>query len=228
MSVDFDEIWLRAVERHGEERVARRLPETPKTPAELAATPDDRWLSMATKGVFAAGFRWNVVQAKWDGFEEAFHGFDVPRVATLSAEELGALQADTRIIRNGQKIHATVENARWMQGVAQEHGSFGRWVASWPADDVIGLWDALKQQGARLGGMTGPRFLRHMGVDSFLLTDDVVGALTDHGLMTAKPTSKTGRKQAQSAFLAWREQTGRPLGQLSTVLSMSYGKVYDD
>jgi 3-methyladenine DNA glycosylase Tag len=71
---DFDEIWARAAERKGGdaalEALANEYP--PKTPTQLAAISDDRWLAEMTRGVFRAGFNWQVIDNKWPGFEAAF------------------------------------------------------------------------------------------------------------------------------------------------------------
>jgi DNA-3-methyladenine glycosylase I len=67
-----------------------------------------------TLGVFQAGLSWSVVFGKRDGFRKAFHDFDVARVATMTERDIGRLLRDPSIIRNGAKIHATVENARAM------------------------------------------------------------------------------------------------------------------
>ena len=80
-------IFDRAAKRHGgAAALAAKLAESqPKSPAELAAIPDDRWLAEITRCVFQAGFNWSVIENKWDGFETAFDGFDVSR---QEAEEM--------------------------------------------------------------------------------------------------------------------------------------------
>lgn len=214
----FDEIYDRAVARKGEVELAERLPQVHDA-AGLRDTADDRWLAAMARCVFAAGFRWKVIQAKWEGFEEAFYGFAPETVAQFGDATLTNLAADRRIVRNLQKIHATVANARLVREVAAEHGSFGRFVATWPVDDVVGLWDWLKQRGARLGGDTGPRVLRTVGADTFILTPDVTTALTEMGVLTGAPTSKKQRLAAQEAFNAWRRESGRPLSHISVILA---------
>ena len=107
----FQTFYERAVQRHGEDTLREHFP-TLQPPGVLAALGDDRYLSAMSKRVFAAGFRWKVIQVKWPGFEEAFHRFDVAHVANLEAEGIGALAQDTRIVRNRPKIVSTVENAR--------------------------------------------------------------------------------------------------------------------
>ncbi len=222
MRLSYDQLYATAVARKGADVLEERLP-TCKTSDELAALADDRVLSRMAKGVFAAGFVWRVVEAKWPGFEEAFQGFDPLKVAAIAEARPGELATDTRIIRNPQKINATYENARFVLDIAEEHGSFGRFVAGWPDDDIVGLWALLKKRGARLGGDTGPRFLRGIGKDTFILTPDVVQSLTDQGILQGKGTSKKAQKAAQEAFCSWKEESGRPFCEISMVIACTTG-----
>jgi 3-methyladenine DNA glycosylase Tag len=88
------------------------------------------YLEVMTRAVFQSGMSWRVIEAKWDGFREAFHGFDPERVAALSPEEVDDLGGDTRIIRNRRKIQATVENAETLLELDREHGGFDRYLDS--------------------------------------------------------------------------------------------------
>ncbi|TNE91879.1 MAG: 3-methyladenine DNA glycosylase [Deltaproteobacteria bacterium] len=214
------EIYETAYERHGD-ALEPRVEVEVRTPAELAALGDDRWLAQMAQRIFSAGFVWSVVEAKWPGFEEAFEGFHVPTVAGYTADDIGRLKQDTRIIRNGPKIAATVENARFVQDVSEAHGGFGRWIGEWPDDDVIGLWDALAKGGSRLGGATGPMMLRFLGKDTFILSNDVVARLVAEGIVSKKPTSKRDLAAVQDAFRAWRAESGRSYGAISRILACS-------
>ena len=212
----FEELWARAAARHGEEALEARLPAI--EPAQsLAALDDDRVLAAIARVVFSAGFRWSVIEAKWTGFEAAFEGFAPDVVASFTEQELEALAQDRRIVRNPQKIRATVANAHLVVQTAAEHGSFGAFLAAWPEDDVVGLWAWLKAHGNRLGGDSGPRVLRALGKDTFILTGDVTRCLTDQQVLTAKPSSVKQQRLAQAAFLSWREESGRPLSHLSVI-----------
>ena len=223
-------IHARAAKRHGGPKVLEaRLPK-PRSRAALRRVKDDRLLADLTKSVFQAGFVWRVIEAKWPGFEEAFQGFDPRKVARLSDSQLSKLREDTRIVRNPVKIRATRDNASWLVLLAGEHGSAARWLADWPEDDVIvGLWDELKTNGSRLGGFTGPFFLRQVGKDTPMLTGDVLTALRRQGVVTSKsPSSKKALAAIQDAFNTWRDESGRSLGEISRILACSEGEVYDD
>lgn len=222
----FDALWEKAVARKGEEALKERLP-TSASDAVVAATGDDRFLAKMAEVVFSAGFVWRVIRAKWDGFEEAFEGFDPDVVAGYDDEAIGRLGQDTRIVRNRQKITATVQNARYIHDVVAAHGSFGRFVADWPAEDITGLWAELKKRGNRLGGASGPRFLRGMGKETFILTNDVVVSLIEQGIVDKQPTSKAALAKTQAAFNAWRQESGRNLSELSVILACTTGNNVD-
>src|SRR5437870_11918825 len=125
--------------RLGAAALEARLPQ-PKTPAELATTPDDRYLSEMSRRVFRAGLKHSLVDAKWPAFEEVFGGFDLHRVRAMPDEALEALMRDARLIRHWGKLKSVRDNAAAMLEVAGEHGGFGAWLASWPGEDVVGLW----------------------------------------------------------------------------------------
>lgn len=211
---------LAAARKGGADAFDDSLP-APRTRAELAAVPDDRWLAAMTRAVFQAGFSWKVIETKWPGFEVAFWGFDPGRCALMSDGDLDALLKDTRIVRNGAKIRSVAENASLLRDLAAEHGTAASAFANWPAGDFIGLLNLLKTRGSRLGGTSGQYFLRSMGVDGFVLSRDVVRALIREGVVDKAPTSQRGLAQVQGAFDRWRAESGRPMAQISRTLACS-------
>src|SRR5262245_13991078 len=215
-------IEARAARRKGgQAALESELPKA-KSSAALRRVPDSAWLAQMTRSVFQAGFVWKVIEHKWPGFEAAFDGFDPARVARYSENKLAELGRDERIIRNPQKIRATRANALFLRELAEEHGSASRFFADWPADDVVGLWDVLRRRGSRLGGFSGPMVLRHMGVDTFILSDSVLKALREQGVVEGKSaTSQAALREVQTSFNAWREESGRALCEPSQILALS-------
>ena len=113
----FGPILAAAEARHGAEAIAARLA-TPKTAAELAPIPDDRYLSQMSLRIFRAGLKHELVDAKWPAFEEVWHGFDPARCAGVYDEELEAMLADRRLIRHLGKLRAIRHNAAAMLEIA--------------------------------------------------------------------------------------------------------------
>jgi len=219
----FASIFQRAAERKGGAAELEALLAAPADAATLVALADDRYLAEMTKSVFRSGFVWKIIEHKWPGFEAAFHGFDVTTCAMISDEEQEQLVLDERIVRHAKKIQSVARNAAFIIDVRKEHGGFGAFLAQWPDTDFVGLWDQLKVRGDRLGGQTGRFFLRFVGKDTPLLSGDVVRALITQEVVDKAPTSKRALAQVQQAFNAWRCESGRPLCQISRVLSCSVG-----
>jgi 3-methyladenine DNA glycosylase Tag len=88
------------------------------------------YLEVMTKAVFQAGLNWRVIEAKWDGFREAFEGFDPEKVAAFTPDDVDRLAQDTRIVRNRRKIQATVDNAVEMVALDREHKGFRNFLRS--------------------------------------------------------------------------------------------------
>ena len=193
----------------------------PLSPAELKAVGDDRYLSQMSLRIFRAGLKHSLVDAKWPAFEEVFFGFEPRRVRAMSDEALEALLADRRLIRHWGKLKAVRDNAAAMIAIADEHRSFGAWLADWPVSEIVGLWDALAKRFSQMGGNSGPTFLRMVGKDTFILTPAVTAALKRWGAAAAPPKNQKDRQAVQSCFNAWAAETGRPLCQLSLILAAS-------
>ncbi|MGQ9585039.1 MAG: DNA-3-methyladenine glycosylase I [Anaerolineae bacterium] len=100
------------------------MPHAIEIPPRARPASDDGYLEQMTKAIFQAGFSWQVIRAKWPAFQRAFDSFSIERVAAYDEPDLERLLRDEAIIRNARKIEATLENARIMQTLIAEHGSF--------------------------------------------------------------------------------------------------------
>lgn len=93
-----------------------------------------------------AGLSWRIVLHKRDGYRRAFANFDWRRVAKFTNRDINRLVGNTQIIRNRQKITATVKNARAFLAVRKEHGTFCRYLWSFvDGHPVQNSWRTLKQ-----------------------------------------------------------------------------------
>lgn len=194
----------------------------PLDAGDLMRKGNDRYLSAMTLRVFQAGMQHSVVEAKWPAFEQAFSGFDPEALAQLGDADIERHMQDKRLIRHRAKLQTIPGNARFILEVCREQGGgFGEFIAAWPTTDIIGLWRLLATRGARLGGWSGAGFLRLAGKDTFLLTSHVVARLTASGVVDREPTSQRDLRVVQDAFNALRQQSGRPLCQLSAMLALS-------
>jgi 3-methyladenine DNA glycosylase Tag len=224
-TVSFKPILARAEKRKGGPKALEKLLPAKPDARALEELGDDRILSEMSKRVFSAGFAWSVIEQKWPGFEQAFLGFQPSKLTFQPDDFWHDLLSDTGIVRNGAKITSVRDNAAFVQEVAREHGSFGKFLAKWPSSDEIGLLNLLNKRGSRLGGNTGMMFLRFIGWDGFVTSQDVVACLRDAGLDIASDVkSKGDLAKVQAQFNAWAEETGLPYVHLSRICAMSVGE----
>jgi 3-methyladenine DNA glycosylase Tag len=206
--------------RHGVKALEARLPQ-PRSAAELRQVPDDRYLSLMSLRVFRAGLKHSLVDAKWPAFEKAFHGFAPGPICAMSDEALEKLLADKSLIRHWGKLKSVRDNAAAVREIARAHRSFGAWLADWPGERIVELWEALAKNFSQMGGNSGPSFLRMAGKDTFILTPSVTAALTRWGAVPAPPKNRQDRALVQRVFNDWAKETGRPLSHLSMILAAS-------
>ena len=75
-----------------------------------------------------AGLSWATILRKRDAFRAAFAGFAVDRVAAFGPDDVARLMNDAGIIRNRLKIAAVIDNAKRVQELRREYGSFAAWL----------------------------------------------------------------------------------------------------
>jgi len=222
--ISYADILSSAADHHGGPDAVLDKSTNGHAVADYGSVPADRLLSTMTRCVFNAGFNWKVIDSKWDGFEAAFEDFDPGKLAFFGDEMMGKLVSDDRIVRNGQKIKATLENAIFVHRIETEEGGFARKLADWDAADQVGLMAWLNKNGSRLGGATAQYFLRFSGWDAWIASGDVCRALVGAGVLD-KPvaTSKTAQLNVQTAVNDLHSESGLPRAQLSRLLALSVG-----
>ena len=77
-----------------------------------------------------AGLSWRTVLHKRDNYRQAFHNFDIARVAAMKDRELEKLLLDPGIIRNRLKVTAARDNAKAALDVIGERGSLDAYLWS--------------------------------------------------------------------------------------------------
>lgn len=134
---------------------------------------DDRKLfEFFVLDAFQAGLSWRTILRKRENFRAAFDGFDPVVIARYGEAERERLLEDAGIVRNRQKIDATIGNAREFLRLREAHGSFGEWIWQftggttihnhWPASGEIpatspqsdAMSAALKAEGFKFVGST--------------------------------------------------------------------------
>jgi DNA-3-methyladenine glycosylase I len=75
-----------------------------------------------------AGLSWITILKKAKNFRRAYHNFDIDTIAAYDEVERARLLSDAGIIRNRLKVNAAIENARRIQNLRAEFGSFKSWL----------------------------------------------------------------------------------------------------
>lgn len=77
---------------------------------------------------FQAGLSWAIVLNKREDFRRAFANFEAAEIARFPVRTIESLTRNPKIIRNRQKIVATVANARAFLRAQDEFGSFDAFI----------------------------------------------------------------------------------------------------
>ncbi len=89
---------------------------------------DDELFGRLVMEINQAGLSWETILKKEASFRKAYHNFSIKKVAAYGQKDIDRLLADAGIIRNRLKVNAAIENAKSIQALQKEHGSFGKWL----------------------------------------------------------------------------------------------------
>jgi DNA-3-methyladenine glycosylase I len=99
---------------------------------------------------FQAGLSWKTVLHKRKAFRKAFDDFDPLKIAAYEEDKIAELLLNAGIIRNKQKILATIKNAKCFLEVQKEFGTFDRYIWSFvDGKTIMNGFSELKQIPAR-------------------------------------------------------------------------------
>ncbi len=90
---------------------------------------DDRKLfEFMVLDAFQAGLSWAIILNKREGFRQVFADFDARRIARFNRRSVARLLKDPSIVRNRQKIEATIQNAKYFLAIQEQHRSFDHYI----------------------------------------------------------------------------------------------------
>jgi DNA-3-methyladenine glycosylase I len=89
---------------------------------------DRRHFEFLVLDAFQAGLSWATILNKREAFGRALAGFDPARIARFTSRDVTRLMRDAAIVRNRQKIQATMGNARAFLDTQAREGSFDGYV----------------------------------------------------------------------------------------------------
>jgi DNA-3-methyladenine glycosylase I len=95
---------------------------------------------------FQAGLSWSTILNKRENFRRAFAGFDPAKVARFNRRSVDRLLRDAGIVRNRQKIEATIANAKALLRFQDAEGSFADFLWGFVGGNTRhNRWRSLRQ-----------------------------------------------------------------------------------
>ncbi len=97
-----------------------------------------------------AGLSWLTILNKREAFRLAYENFDVRKVAFFNQQKVDELMLNSGIIRNRQKIEASINNAKLFLEVVEEFGSFDRYIWKFVEyQPIVNRWEKLSELPAK-------------------------------------------------------------------------------
>jgi 3-methyladenine DNA glycosylase Tag len=127
-------------------------------------TSDDAYFENITRVIFLAGLSWRMIDEKWPNFKKAFNNFSIAEVAKFDEKDIKRLTGDASIVRNRAKIMATISNAKQLQNIKKEHGSFQSYLDKLDkSNNYASVIKELDKKFSRLGPSSARIFLYSVG-----------------------------------------------------------------
>ena len=73
---------------------------------------EQKMFEFLTLETFQAGLSWITILKKRENFREAFHQFNIKKIAAMNEQDIDTLMNNVGIIRNQKKIEAAIHNAQ--------------------------------------------------------------------------------------------------------------------
>lgn len=84
-----------------------------------------------------SGIRNNIIEDRWTAISDAFSNFDFHKVARYVDKKVQELMENEKIVRHEGKIKATIFNAKKMEEIIGQYGSFKNYLNTFPSIDSL-------------------------------------------------------------------------------------------
>jgi DNA-3-methyladenine glycosylase I len=149
---------------------------------------DDSYIfEMLTLEGAQAGLSWKTVLDKREGYQSAFHNFDIAYCSTLADEEIETFGERYNVIKNRSKLWSVRNNAIAVIKIQKEFGSFSNFlwnyvggnplINSWETEGEIPAQTSLSEQISKDLKKRGFKFVGPVIVYSFM---QAIGMVDDH------------------------------------------------
>ena len=137
--------------------------------------------------VMQCGLSWDTVLKKREIFRSCFDGFDYDKIAEYSEQDIERILNTEGVIRSRRKIEAVINNARCVQRIRREFGSFSEYLWSWTGGKTLlysghelGDIPASNALSERIGKDLKKRGMKYLGAVTVYAHLQACGIINDH------------------------------------------------
>ena len=137
--------------------------------------------------VMQCGLSWDTVLKKREIFRAAFDGFDYDRVAAYTDADVERILATPGVIRSRRKILAVIGNARCVQQIREEFGSFSAYLWGFTGEKTLcykghelGNIPAQNALSRRIAADLRGRGMKYLGAVTVYAHLQAAGLINDH------------------------------------------------
>ena len=94
-------------------------------------------LAVISRAIFQAGLSWKLIDSKWAAYRRLFEDFEPALVAQYGEADVERIMSDGGVVRTRKKIVATIDNARTLEAIAREFGSFSDYLRAFATYDAL-------------------------------------------------------------------------------------------
>lgn len=98
---------------------------------------DNKLFEMLLLESFQAGLSWECILNKRKYFKEAFDDYNYVKISNYKEDKINELLNNKNIIRNRNKIMASISNAKIFISIKDEYGSFSNYIWHFTNNKVI-------------------------------------------------------------------------------------------
>lgn len=137
--------------------------------------------------VMQCGLSWDTVLKKREIFRACFHDFDFDKIASYTEDDVERILNTPGVIRARRKIEAVIHNARCVQRIRQEFGSFSAYLWDWTGGKTLvypghaqGDIPASNRLSERIARDLKSRGLKYLGPVTVYAHLQACGVINDH------------------------------------------------
>lgn len=134
-----------------------------------------------------AGLNWLTILKKRENYRKAYDNFDPVKVSKYDEEKINELVLNPGIIRNRQKIIASINNAKRFLEIQKEFGSFDKYIWAFVNNkSIINKWNDIKEVPANtelsleISKQLKKRGFKFVGTTIIYSYMQAVGLVNDH------------------------------------------------